>query len=552
MAGGKETPRQKLIGMMYLVLTALLALNVSSTIIEKFIFLDESLVRANNETASRNSDLVEGIVKRVDELGNRPAELKIVDASKEIRSETSKYIQDLTKLKIDIINASGGYNDGAEPDYEGDSKNLVGQNDYSTVGHYMMPKEEGGEGHGTELKELLNNYPIIIKEKLKALGADESVLSAFKDIAVDADEDPVYKDDPNQKGKSFSELAFHDSPTPAGIATISEIQSRILGYETRALDILQKKVGATDIQFDRVVPMVKPESKYVAAGTKYSAQMFIAASSSGVVPKMTYNGNEIPVDASSGQGLVEFTANAGSGEFDENGLARKTYEAAITVTAPGGKDTTYRETMEYFVVKPTIQIQSTSVQALYFRCGNNLDVQVPQLGVAYNPSFSTTNGNNYKGAAKGQVTIVPTSNKPVVLSVSSNGNLIGTREFAVRGIPAPVITAYTDQGEVNMKTGISAKTPRLYLKAIPDESFKQFLPDDAKFRVAEATITLVSGGIGRNSITVGETANLSAIASQARKGDQISIEIKRVQRQNFRKEVEEFKNFNRFINISLN
>jgi len=550
MAGGKETPRQKLIGMMYLVLTALLALNVSSTIIEKFIFLDESLVRANNESAERNSEIVDGIAKRVDELGNRPDELKIVEIARGIREETSKYMKELTDLKVEIIMESGGYVDPYEADYEGDSKHLVGQNDYSTVGHYMMPAEEGGGGHGTELKAKLNEYPEFIKDQLKKLNAEESDLEAYKKLAVDADEDPIYQSDPNQKGKSFAALAFNDSPTPAGIATISEFQSRVLSYETRALDFLQKKVGATDINFDRVVPMVKPESKYVAAGTKYSAQMFIAASSSGVVPKMTYNGNPIPVDATTGQGLVEFTANAT--DFDENGLSRKTYEAAITVTAPGGKDTTYSETMEYFVVKPTIQIQSTSVQALYYRCGNNLDVQVPQLGVAYNPSFSATNGNSYAGSSKGQVTIVPTSTKPVVLSVSSSGNLIGTREFAVRGIPAPVVTAYTDKGEVDMKAGISAKTPRLYLRAIPDESFQQFLPDDAKFRVAEAQITLVSGGIGRRTITVGETANLSAITAQARKGDQLSIEITKVQRQNFRKDVEDFKNYNRFINISLN
>lgn len=551
MSGGKETPRQKLIGMMYLVLTALLALNVSSTIIEKFIFLDESLVKANNETMERNVDIIENIVKTVNDTGNRPDDVKVVTASKEIREETKKLLDELTSIKLEIINESGGYLENFEPDYKGDAKHLVGQNDYSTVGHYMMPTEEGGGGHGAELKALLNDYPKFIAEKLKALGAAENEIAAYKEMAVDADEDPIYKNDPNQKGKSFSTLAFSDSPTPAGLATLSEIQSRILSYETRALDWLSGKVGAGDLKFDVVFPMVKPESKYVAAGTKYSAKLFISAASSGVTPTMTYNGNSIPVDES-GQGLVEFTANAGEAEFDENGLARKTYEAAITVTMPGGNDTTFVQDMEYFVVKPTIQIQSTSVQALYFRCGNNLDVQVPQLGVAYNPTFTATNGNAYPGTSKGQVTIVPTSQKPVVLGVSSNGNLIGTREFAVRGIPAPVITAYTDQGEVNMKSGISAKTPRLYLKAIPDESFQQFLPDDAKFRVASAQITLVSGGIGRKTITVGESANLSAITSQARKGDQLSIEIQQVQRQNFRKDVEGFKNFNRFINISLN
>lgn len=549
MAGGKETPRQKLIGMMYLVLTALLALNVSSTVIDKFVFLDDSLVRANSVSKERNGQIVTGIVKTVDETGNRPEDLKVVKAAQEIHAKTDELIKELTDLKVELINESGGYESEKEPEYPGDAKYLMGKTDYSTVGHYMMPIEEQGKGHGTELKEKLNAYPEYIKSVLTTLKVEESDLAAYAPIALNADEDPVYSADVNQKGKSFADLAFSDSPTPAGLATISEFQSRILSYETRALDLLSKKVGAGDISFDVIFPMVNPESKYVAAGTKYSAKMFISASSSGVVPTMTYNGNSIAVDEK-GQGLVEFTATAK--DYDANGMARLTYKAAIKVPMPGGRDTTFVEDIEYFVVKPTIQIQSTSVQALYLKCGNNLDVQVPQLGVAYAPSFTATNAATYPGASKGQVTIVPNSTTKVTLNVSSSGNFIGSQDFAVRRIPAPTIAVFTDAGPVDLKNGISAKTPKLYLRALADESFQQFLPEDAKFRVAEAQITLVSGGIGRTTITTnGDVATLNAIASQARKGDQLSIEIKKVQRQNFRKEVEDFPNFNRFINISL-
>ena len=63
MSGGKETGRQKMVGMMYLVLTALLALNVSNTIIDKFVFINESLVSANNETQDRNIQIMESIIK---------------------------------------------------------------------------------------------------------------------------------------------------------------------------------------------------------------------------------------------------------------------------------------------------------------------------------------------------------------------------------------------------------------------------------------------------------------------------------------------------------
>ena len=296
--------------------------------------------------------------------------------------------------------------------------------------------------------------------------------------------------------------------------------------------------------------MVRPEAKYVAAGSPYKAEMFIAASSSGVTPTMSYNGNDIPVDGS-GVGQLEFTATPGS--YDKNGNARKTFEAAITVKLPGGRDTTFTNEIEYFVVRPVIQIQSQSVNALYLNCGNKLDVQVPALGTNYNPRFSASGADALAGSEKGQVTIVPKRLGKVTLSVSSNGNTIGSREFGVRGIPAPDIIPRTDRGEVDQKTGISAKTPRLYLQAAPDKSFAEFLPDDAKFRVAEAEITLVSGGLGRRTIRQGERINLGPIAAQARKGDQLVIEIKKVQRQNFRGQVEDFpiSKANSFINISL-
>ncbi|MFT5570808.1 MAG: hypothetical protein ACI9RP_002866, partial [Cyclobacteriaceae bacterium] len=71
MSGGKETGRQKMVGMMYLVLTALLALNVSNTVIDKFVFLNESLVRANDESKDRNGQILESIIKTVDDTGKR-------------------------------------------------------------------------------------------------------------------------------------------------------------------------------------------------------------------------------------------------------------------------------------------------------------------------------------------------------------------------------------------------------------------------------------------------------------------------------------------------
>ncbi len=546
MAGGKETPRQKMIGMMYLVLTALLALNVSTTVLDKFAFINQSLEQANSETSTRNGQTLTSMTKSVEEKGNRKEDLAVITAAEQLRAKTQEVLASLAASKETFIEITGGYEEGAKGTK--DKMHILGKTNYDKVGHYMIPPEEGGEGNGEIMQMLLNGYADFVKDILKKNGTKEKELAKFHKLARDANEDEYWKKDPNQKGKKWSQLNFNDSPTHAALATVSEFQANVLGYETAAMDYLKKRVGLKDLTFDDIKPVVMPKSRYVAAGTKYQAEMFIAASASGLNDqiKMSYNGANIPV--ADGIGKVEFTATPGS--YDKEGNAKKTFEAAIKVPLGGGLDTTFTSTIEYFVVKPVIQIQSQSVNALYLNCGNALDVQVPALGNAYNPSFRARGGDAIKGSARGQVTVVPKSKK-VVLTVSSNGNKVGSRTFGVRAIPAPTIKAYTDQGEVNLKSGMSAKTPRLYLRAEADPSFAEFLPNDAKFQVASAEITLVSGGLGRGSIRAGAKVNLGTVARSARKGDQLVIEIKKVQRRNFRKQVENFNRFQRYINISL-
>jgi len=543
MAGGKETPRQKMIGMMYLVLTALLAQNVSSTVLDKFAFINESLERANAESYSRNARTIEGMKGAVEDKGNRADDLKVVESAEELRTKTAELFADLESYKEEFVDMTGGYLEG----HDGDKMFIVGKTDYDKVGNYMMPITENGDGHGDKMKTLLNDYTNDLKGILKRHGASDESLKRFGNLAKDADEDEYYSKDPNQKGKKWSQLAFENSPTHAGLATVSEFQASVLAYESSALEFLVNQVGIKDITFDQIRPVIMPESKYVAAGTRYKADMFIAASPPAELMSkttMTYNGEDAPVV--DGIGKVEFTATPGA--YDKEGNARKTIFASITLPQGGGNDTTFMDTIEYFVVKPVIQIQSQSVNALYYNCGNKLDVQVPALGNQYNPTFNANGGDALKGSQRGQVTLVPRSRK-LTLTVSSGGNTIGSREFGVRDIPAPEIKVFTNQGEVNYKEGIDYNTPELFLRAIPDQSFAQFLPDDAKFRIAEAEVTLVSGGLGRGSVRTGEKVNLRGM--NGRKGAQIVIEIKKVQRQNFRKQVEDFKKFQRFINISL-
>lgn len=528
MAGGKQSARDKMIGMMYLVLTALLALQVSNSVLEKFIFINDAFEATNHDKVGDNVKKIESIQKTVSDAGNREKDKAVLDKAKEVRAETKKILEKIEVYKKELITRTGGYDETGA---------FVGQKDIDAASAMFVQ-----EGEGDVLRDQINGYSKFLR---KATG-DESIA----DLAKDAKDIPVFANDPNQRNKGFAELNFgHNTPMVGALASLSQFQSDIITEETKALEDLARQVGAEDLKFDHIVPMVKPHSKVVAAGTRYEADMFIAASSSAVDPTMTINGEEIEVVG--GMGKVSFTATPGS--YDASGNASKSFIGAISVRMPNGRDTTFVDTIEYIVSKPVMQIQSASVQALYLNCGNELDVQVPAMGVSYNPSFSTKGGKNIPGSKKGEVVIIPNSAK-VSLSVSSNGNLIGTQEFKVKRIPKPEIVVMGRGGPVNLKRGVKGAPRSLKLVAQPDESFAQFLPKDAKFRVAESEINLVRAGRSVGSVRPkGPDVNLTSLASQAREGDALVIEVKKVQRRNFKGDVEDFPNFGpRIITVRIN
>ena len=530
MAGGKETPRQKLIGMMYLVLTALLALQVSSAIILKFKFLDDSLMAVNGKTSSENDGRLKGIEKAVAERKGAATgkDKRVLSDAAEVRKRTADIVKYLDGVRQTLITKAGGLNpDGSYKDPSAEDKVAI-----------EMIGANPGKGEAYKMKDKLNEYANFLKKYNPNV----------KPLAIDAKDDPVASKDEHQRGKDFAQLNFEATPLTAALAVLAQKESEILKNEADALTKLAGEVGAEVIKFDKIFAMARAESKTVAAGTKYKADMFIAASSDAITPIMTYQGRPIKVEG--GMGKIEFTAQAGN--YDKEGISKQQWTGQIRINNKG-RDTTFTVKEEYFVAKPVIQVQSASVQALYLNCGNELNVQVPALGATYDPSFSAAGAAVVKGATKGLVTLIPNA-KEVTLNVSSGGNKIGSEKFQVRLIPKPEVVALAGGKPVNEKQGMTAPGPRsITMKAIPDESFKNFLPKDARYRIFKWEAVLVRGRrpIAQESFS-GETANLTSFAAQAKEGDRIMIEVKEVKRMNFRNDIEEVPIGTKIINIPLN
>ncbi|KAA3440638.1 type IX secretion system motor protein PorM/GldM [Rufibacter hautae] len=529
MAGGKETPRQKMIGMMYLVLTALLALNVSSAILLKFQFIDASLMEVNRKTVSDNKGAVKGIQAAVAEGASTAKDKQVVEQAQEVSTKSAEMVAYIRSLRDQLEKETGGKD--AEGNYINPEANEV-------VNEVMI----GGlkKGRGYELEQQLNNYAAFLRKYNPGVPAK---------LAMNGSEDPRVAQNKDQRKKNFAQLNFEETPMVAALATLAQKESEVLKYEAETLSKLAQQVGADIIKFENIFAMASAESKTVAAGTKYKAEMFLAASSDAVTPTMSVDGRSIPVQG--GKGKIEFTATAGN--YDAEGNAKKQWRGQVRFRQASGRDTTFTVTQDYVVAKPVMQIQSASINSLYFNCGNELSVQVPALGATYDPSFSASGATVVRGAKKGFLTIIPTS-RQVKLNVSSGGNAIGSQDFTVKLVPRPRVVASANGRPVDPVRGMPAPGPRtLSVQAIPDESFKNQLPKDARYRVTQYTVYLVRGSRPVGQVQGnGPTVSLGNLAAQARPGDRIAIDVKEIRRMNYRDQQEVVPSDNSSITFQLN
>ncbi len=529
MAGHNETPRQKMIGMMYLVLTALLALQVSSSILQKFMLLNNSVEQANGSANEKNQNSVRSIKEAVAKSSNPALYTDVLKNADKVRELANAMIGELDGLKQEVITAGGGLNE------QGNIKNL---SEEEKVAILMVGGNKNGKAYA--LKTKLNAYV----DNLKKFGDAGTVLTP---LALDAKDDPSGKSFPDQNTKDFAEFNFAQTPVPAALAVLSQKQAEVRRYENTILDQLAAKVGAKEVKFDKIFGMVSAKSNTVVAGTPFEAEMFIAASSSAIVPRMSFNGAGYPVK--DGKAQIKFIAQGGS--YDKNGLSKRAYTGTISYNDPSGGAKTIPVTGEYFVAKPTYNIESGTLPPLYLGCANRLSIQSAGLGALWNPNFTAEGADIIPGGEKGKITVVPSSAK-VALNINNAGNRLGTENFRVQRVPKPDIQLIGNGSAIDEKRGASASGLRtLTVKAIADESFRNFNPDDAQFRISEITVNLARGSRRVDGVTLAGGGSIASLAQQAQPGDRYVVEIKGCQRRNFRGAVENINLGNPIRTINL-
>lgn len=520
MAGVKESPRQKMINMMYLVLTAMLALQISNAILQKFELLNNSLEQANGAAKNSNERTIAAMREAVDKAGGKPEYEALYRKAQEVKAETAKITDYIEALKSEIINVGGGI--------DPETKMIKTPAEEEKVAVLMAGSSKNGKGY--DLKKKLDDY-------VKTLEGYDPDKTKFGSLTLDGTDPRFARAGASITGKDFVDLNFVHTPVPAALATLSQKQSEIRRLEGEVLDRLALLVGAKEIKFDKIFAVVIPDARSVVAGQVYKADVAIGAYSTAIRPSISINGSPLVVK----DGKASYEVRTQGGAFDNTGKLKRSYTATVSFPKPDGTRETVTQEESYTVLKPSVQIASASMPPLYLACANKLQLSSPGLGELFKPDFRGT-GAEFIPGGSGKVTVVPSA-RSVTMDVVNDGTVLQSFPFPVRRVPKPNVQVFANNQEVTdnvEKRGLAAKSVRVVkATATADEDFKATNPDDAGYRVTGVVVSLARGSRRVDFVEGGASVDIGKLAQQAEPGDRYMIEVKGVQRKNFKGSVED-------------
>ncbi len=427
MAIPKE-PRQLMINIMYLVLTALLALNVSAEIFNAFKVVDKGLTTSNKSLDESNSKLPEVIKERAKKKKELEVYAERVAPARELSRELSDYIDNIVNGMIDEAgNKNGTVDDGDYVEVQG-VRELRGKKDKDVTTRLLV---EGGTG--AELKAKIEDLRGRFMELI-----DEEDRAAFeKDIALTID-DETWRKGKRKKNASWESFNFRQMPLAATLPIFSKFKNDAKATESAILNYLMGKVGGEDVVFDKYTVVSAPKKSYIIKGETYTTDIFLSAAtggSSNTGISVRVNGSPISVDA---DGVAKWSAPASS-------VGIKRYTADITVTNPvTGEADTYKKEFEFEVGERSVTVSPSKMNVFYIGVDN--PVEVSAAGVSTNQlkvNMAGAGGGTIKRASDGtyvvNVTKQTRKGEFAKVNVSAPGVTV-SKDFRVKKIPDPVPT----------------------------------------------------------------------------------------------------------------
>lgn len=462
MSKGKETPRQKMIGMMYLILTAMLALNVSKEAVEAFRKVDMSLTKTTANYIKKNDITYAAFDAAAAENPEKAGAWKTKAYEIKGRAdELYNYIQD---LKVEIITtAEGSDSEALLPDNQIDINKVKKIDENNVPSEILVGANQGGKGN--DLKALIEDYREYLVETLE--GKDASAERSILDI--------LNTDNPQNLEKTGTEdwvtANFQTMPLVAAITMLSKMQVDVRNAETDVLNFLYTQIDAGAFRFNYIVPTVTTNTSYVMQGNEYEAKVFVAATDT-TQDLEIFVGPYTTKTNPDGTPLYEPTSQATQLPIDESGrgvyrvrpgsVGEKSWGGVLRMKAPDGSVRTYKFDQKYSVGMPNVVVSPTAMNVLYQGIQNPLDISVPGVG-SDKLTVRMTNGDISKGKYKnyrGEYVAQPRTvgqNAQIIVSANIDGKVqsFPPVEFRVRRLPDPE-ARFANMKEGNVLKSVAA------------------------------------------------------------------------------------------------
>lgn len=475
MAHEKLSPRQKMIGMMYLVLTAMLALNVSKEAVKAFMKVEEGLSKTVKNYEQKNKEIYDLFDAKAAENPVRGGPFK--EKAYYVKTRADELFNYLQDLKIEIIKTTEGPASKAVNGRDIDIYAVEQFDNNNVPSQILIGAEENGKAFA--LRTAINDYRDSLIKMLD--GKNKTIEDALRSS--------LNTDDGKKEGNTGSPEAwpnnqFQTLPLVAVVAMLSKIQVDVRNAETDVITSIYNEIDKRSFKFNKLVPTVLPNSTYVMEGLDYDARVFFSAVDTTSVPTVTVGNYELVGKNPDGTDKYEMKGDYQTLQTDDSqrgiykvkasGTPRLiNWQGLISVKAPDGTLVSKPFKATYEVGAQNVVIAPTAMNVLYRGIPNPIDISVPGVGPEkIHPNM--INGSITKGQVKNNITgdffpgsyvAEPTVDKPtptaqIVVSAEINGKqqVLPAKLFRVRDIPDPVAQfadVNTGQGTVSRSTLIA-------------------------------------------------------------------------------------------------
>jgi len=415
------SPRQKMINLMYVVLMAMLALNISTEVLNGFSIVEESLNRTTASSSKENATLYDEFAQQ---MKTNPEKVKAwFDKATQVKNMSDSLFNFAQTLKENIVREADGK--------DGDVLNIKNKDNLEAASQVMLSP---GTGKGKQLYDAINNY----REKILTMVTDQHQ----KEMISNNLSTQLPKGQ-NALGKNWQEYMFENMPVAAAVTLLSKLQSDVRYAEGEVLHTLVSNVDVKDIRVNKLSAYVIPESRTVISGDQFSAKIVMAAVDTTQQPEIYVGGRKI-----SGSDY-RFTAGA---------VGEHSFGGYITMRNGNGELIKRDFTQKYTVVGPSATVSADLMNVLYAGYDNPISISIP--GVPLNAVSASMSGGSFRSVGMGRYIARPSAiGKDVTINVASNQGgrtrQMGKFTFHVRKLPDP--TAYIQLGTDRFRGGGMAK-----------------------------------------------------------------------------------------------